>query len=274
MKMRSKYFLFVLFVAILCQAFVAPSKSSAHHSGSHSVVLHTNNRWSECAIVLDPSLTQGDFNAFIAEVSELMYLHPLAGAKPLGRLKFEVALETHAARIEDWKPKWNNTFSHPDPNHTLVGDSHILSIPGLRGRIGVTDRTDAELFFTINPESNYGFLGAAVKYAIVNSPGSKWGASVRGSYLRLLWVDDMDLDQVAADVLVSRDIWHFRPYAGGALAVSYGVEKTDKLDLSKETVFLPMGLVGTEFVWKHLSLGIEQGIGKLATTSFKVGATF
>lgn len=272
-KMRRTKFLSILFITILCQALLA-SASLAHHSGDHSVVLHTNSSWDECAIVLDPSLTQGDFSAFIGEVSELVYFRPIAGAKPLGRFKFELAIDARGARIEDWKPKWNNTFSHPHPDHWLVGDDHILAIPGVRGKMGITDRTDLELYFTTSPGSNYGFAGAAVKYAVVNSPGSKWGAAVRWSYLTLLGVDDMNLDQVSADFIVSRDIWLFRPYAGGALAVSYGVETTDKLNLAKETALSPMGLVGTEFVWRFLSIGIEQGFGKLFTTSLKAGVRF
>jgi hypothetical protein len=237
-------------------------------------VLHTNSEWEECAIVLDPSLTQGDFNAFIGEVSELMHFRPLAGAKPLGKFNFEITLEMRSAEIEDWEPKWNNTFSHPDHHHTLTGDDHRLSIPGLRGKMGITDKMDVELFLAVNPDSNYGFTGVAIKYALINDPNSKWGAAVRGSYTTLLGVDDMDLNQIAADFLVSRDIWYFRPYVGGALALSYGVETTDKVALSNETLLSPMALIGTEFVWKYFSAGIEQSFGKLSITSFKVGATF
>lgn len=272
--MRRKIILFTLLILTLCGAFFTVKTSFAHHTGDHSVVLHTNNRWEECAIDLDPSLTQGEFHDFIGEVSELMYFRPLAGAKPLGKFNFEITLEQRSAKIEDWEPKWNNTFSHPHHDHTLVGDDHILSIPGLRGRMGITDKTDLELFLMVNPNSNYGFAGAAVKYAIIDDPGSKWGASVRGSYMKLLGVEDMDLNQIAADFVVSRDIWLFRPYAGGGLALSYGVETTDKVDLSSETALSPMALIGTQFIWKYFTAGIEQSFGRLSITSFKIGAIF
>jgi len=272
--MKSAKFFSVLLTVISFQFFFAARPSLAHHTGEHAVVLHTNTEWSECAIVLDPSLTQSEFNAFIGEIAELMYFHPLAGAKPLGKFNFEIALDARGAKIEDWQPKWNNTFSHPHPGHTLVGDDHILSIPGLRGRMGVTDNTDIELYFTTNPNSNYSFLGAAVKYAIINEPASKWAAAVRGSYMTLLGVDDMDLNQLGVDFIVSRNIWLFTPYAGASMAFSYGVETTGKVALSDEDVFSPMARVGTQFVWKYLSAGVEQSLGRLPVTSFKVGAAF
>lgn len=271
--MKHQKLLFVSALA-LCQVLITLSTGFAHHTGEHEVMLHTNNEWEDCAIVLDPSLTQSEFDAFIGEVSELQYFRPLAGAKPLGKFNFDITVEQRSAKIDDWEPKWNNTFSHPDHHHTLTGDDHVLSVPGLRGRMGITDRMDVELFLTFNPNSNYGFTGVAVKYALVNDPASKWGAAVRGSYMTLLGVDDMKLNQVAADFVVSRDIWYFRPYVGGAAALSHGVETTDKVDLSNVTEFSPMALIGTQFVWKYLSAGIEHSFGRLSTTSFKIGATF
>ncbi len=123
----------IVITLTLCQILFTCSASLAHHTGGHSVTLHTNNKWEDCAIVLDPSLTQSDFKAFAGEISELIYFRPLAGARPLSNFNFEIAIESRAAEIEDWKPKWNNTFSHPDSMHTLVGDNHILTVPGLRG---------------------------------------------------------------------------------------------------------------------------------------------
>lgn len=272
--MRLQRFLLIALVTALIQILFTARPSFAHHNEDHTVTLHTNDEWEECAIVLDPSLTQGDFHDFIGEISEYMYLRPLAGAKPLGKFNFDLTLEMRSAEIEDWEPKWNNTFSHPDHDHTLAGDDHRLSIPGLRGRMGITDKMDAELFLSVNTDSNYGFTGLAIKYAFIDDPDLKWAASVRGSYTTLLGVDDMDMNQIAADFVVSRDIWYFRPYVGGALALSYGVETTDKVDLSDETPLSPMALIGTQFVWKYLSAGIEQSFGRLSITSVKIGATF
>lgn len=272
--MRRPKFLLISLLAFLSSLLFLAGTSLAHHDGEHAVMLHTNTEWKECAIVLDPSLTQNDFNAFIGEISEYMYLRPMAGARPLGKSNFDISIEMRSAKIEDWEPKWNNTFSHPDHHHTLTGDDHRLSVPGLRAKMGVTDKMDLELFLAINPDSNYGFTGVAVKYAIIDDPASKWAAAVRGSFVTLLGVDDMDLHQIAADFVVSRDIWYFRPYAGGALALSHGVETTDKVDLSNETVLAPMAIVGTQFNWKYLTASIEQSFGNLSMTSFKIGAAF
>ena len=87
--------------------------------------LHTNDRWHECAIVLDPSLTQGAWRQFVDELGIVTYFRPLASAAPLGRGHFEVGLLNWGTRIDDADAAWNDTFSHPDDSHELVEGSTL-----------------------------------------------------------------------------------------------------------------------------------------------------
>ena len=45
-------------------------------------VLHVNNRWDNCAMVIDPTLTQEAWHQFVKEVGLVAYFRPLAGARP------------------------------------------------------------------------------------------------------------------------------------------------------------------------------------------------
>ena len=259
---------------VLSLLILSSNDAFAHHTGDHAVTLHLNNRWKECAIVLDPSLTQNDFNAFADEVSELAYFKPITGAKTLGKNNFEIDLEQRYVKLEDWKPKWNNTFSHPMPDHYLVDDNHILGIPGLRAKMGVTDDTDAELYFTFSPGANYGFAGAAVKHSLIDDANSNWNAAIRGNFLTMFGVEDMKFYQLGGDFIVSKDLWLFRPYLGASLALSRATETTSKVDLSARNSIAPMAIVGTEFNWSYLATGVEASFGKLTIFQVKLGARF
>lgn len=52
-------------------------------------VLHVNDEWESCAMVIDPSLTQESWHQFVSEVGLVTYFRPLASARPLGAKNFE-----------------------------------------------------------------------------------------------------------------------------------------------------------------------------------------
>ena len=54
--------------------------SAAATSAVSAQVLHVNDRWDECAIVLDPALTQHAWHQFVSEVGVVMYFRPLTSA--------------------------------------------------------------------------------------------------------------------------------------------------------------------------------------------------
>lgn len=261
----------LIFVILVC----LPNPVEAHHTGEHAVTLHINNKWKECAIVLDPSLTQSEFGDFVKEVGPILYFRPMAGAKPLGKFRFEISFELwKTAPLQDYAGKWNNTFSHPDANHWLTGDDHTLSFPVPRVRMGITDKVDAEIFYTKSPGANYSFIGLAMKYAIHNNPETGWAFSIRPGYSALLGVDDMSYDSLAVDMLASKDIGLFRPYTGANFSYARASETTSKVNLNDETVNAMKWLVGSEFNWKYLSMALEADIGIINMYSAKFGVSF
>lgn len=251
-----------------------PRPAEAHHTGDHAVTLHVNDTWSQCAIVLDPSLTQSEFHDFVNEVAPMLYFRPMAGAKPLGKFNFEISFELwKTGPIQDHAGKWNNTFSHPDADHWLTADDHTLSFAVPRVRMGMTDAIDAEIFYAPSG-ANYSFLGLAMKYAVLNDAETGWGFAVRPSYSVLRGVDDMSYDSVAVDALASKDVGLFRPYAGAALLYGRAAETTSKVNLSNETATALEWIVGSEFNWKHLGMALEADIGTINMYSVKLGVTF
>jgi len=233
-------------------------------------VLHVNDQWSQCAMVIDPALTQDAWHQFVDEAALVSYFRPLASARPLGAGHFEVSVMSWGTRIDDADPAWNDTFSHPDPQHWLF-DGDALRIPGMALRVGVSDRVDVGGYVTKAFGANYGILGGQVQYAFVNDKERGLAASARANALKLYGPADLDLNVYGLDLIASKDVSRFSPYAGVSGYLSHGRETTDKVALADETVPGLQGMVGLAArVW-HLRLGAELNLASVLGYSFKVG---
>jgi hypothetical protein len=235
----------------------------------HAQVLHVNDTWDNCAIVIDPALTQQAWRQFVTEAGLVTYFRPLTGAKPLGRGHFEVAALSWGTMIDDADPAWNDTFSHPDSTHWLF-DGNALMIPGLMLRLGVSQRFDVGAYWTTAPNSNYGMLGGQVQYALLNEPDGPLSASGRVSGVKLYGPADMDVSTLGLDFIVSREISRFSPYAAVGGYWSRGRETTDKVDLREESVVGVQGTVGVAARIWLVRLGTEFNLAKVSGYSFKV----
>jgi len=232
-------------------------------------VLHVNDRWSQCAIVIDPALTQDAWHQFVREAALVSYFRPLASAQPLGRMNFEVAVMNSFTRIDDADPAWNDTFSHPDPTHWLF-DGSALPIPGLMARAGVTDRVDVGAYVTKSFGANYGILGGQVQYAFLLDVERGLAASARVNAVKLYGPEDLDLNVYGLDLVASKEISRFSPYAGVSGYWSRGRETTDKVSLEDESIVGLQGMVGLAVrVWT-LRLGAEFNAASVPGYSFKL----
>ena len=231
--------------------------------------LHTNDRWDECSIVLDPTLTQSVFNQFVREVGLVTYFRPIASAAPLGAGHFEVGLTHWGTKIDDRTPTWNDTFSHPDGDHYLIsGDA--LNIPGVMARVGLTDRIDVGGYVTKSPGANYGFLGAQIQYAVLLADDAGVDAAGRVGFVRVYGPEDVDLDTYGLDFTVSREISKFSPYAQVSTYLARGRETTTKVALDDENVVGLQGTLGMTVQASGLRLGGEVNLASVPGYSLKV----
>jgi len=232
-------------------------------------VLHVNDRWSQCAIVIDPALTQSAWHQFVKEAGLVSYFRPLTPAQPLGRKNFEFAVMNSFTRIDDADPAWNDTFSHPSPTHWLF-DGEALPIPGLMLRAGVTDRVDVGAYVTKSFGANYGILGGQVQYAFMNDVERGLAASVRINAVKLYGPEDLDLNVFGLDLVASKEISRFSPYAGVSGYLSRGRETTDKVSLEDESIVGLQGMVGLAVRIWTLRLGAEFNAASVPGYSVKL----
>lgn len=233
-------------------------------------VLHVNDRWDNCAMVIDPSLTQEAWHQFVTEAGLVVYFHPMTSARPLGPRHFEVALLRWSTMIDDANPAWNDTFSHPDAAHWLF-DGNSLPIPGLMLRVGVTQKLDLGAYWTSAPSANYSMIGGQAQYDLLDDPNRGLAGAGRISAVKIYGPEDLGVTTYGLDFLVSKQIDRFSPYVGVGGYWSRGHETTSKVDLEDESVLGALGTAGIAVrVWL-LSLGAEFNVAKVSSYGLKVG---
>ena len=247
--------------AVLSTMGAAPFAAAQH--------LHTNDRWDECSIVLDPSLTPQAWRQFVRELGLVTYFRPMSSAKALGKGNFEVGVVEWGTRIDDADAAWNDTFSHADSAHYLF-DGSALRIPGVIGRVGINDRVDLGVYYTKNPGANYGFVGGQVQYAVTADSARKVSAAGRLSVVRVFGPEDVTANTYGADLLVSREISRFEPYAGVSGYMTRAKETTDKVDFGTETQFGAQATLGITARVSVLRIGAEYHVARVPGVALKV----
>jgi hypothetical protein len=245
-------------------------------STSRDVILHVNPRWQECAIQLDPSLTQQAWRQFTEEAALVAYYRPLLGARPLGKGKFEVSVLQAETGIDDTQSAWNDTFVHPYDTHWLF-EGNGLAFPSLEARVGVSDRVDVAGYFTQNPNSNYGFYGGQVQVNVLQGKEKDWGAAVRLSAVNLFGPEDVNLAVFGLDMLVSREYpvsgrWaSVEPYVGVSSIASLSHEKSAVVNLKDEAVGGGQAMIGAVARLSVVRIGLEFSSARVNSRTIKVG---
>lgn len=247
----------------------ADGNGDGHKGDDPDVIINVNPELYTCDLELSPNLTQKEWKVFTKQFGHVIYFNPMASARPLGTKHFDIVFDIKSTSIDQTSGAWNNTFAHPDSTHWL-GDAVI--VPALRARMGVSERVDVGVFFT--HLGLYGFIGGEVKYAFLNDTDKGWAASVRGSFMQELNVEDFNFTNYGVDVSASKTFGLFTTYAGVAGTLSHAKEVTKKVNLNNENVLDARFIVGAEFKWKIVNLGVEVDVSELTTLGIKMGVTF
>lgn len=235
--------------------------------------LNVDSSLDDCSVKFAPDLTQGAFRRFAREFGSVSAFKQGSPPVTLGRWNVSVDLEQIFFSVEEHSAAWNDTFAHPDGYHPLGSD---LAFPKLTVRVGVTDALDVGAYFTKSLEANYGWLGLEGKYALLaQHEGAPVSLAVRAAYTKTLYVADVDLHALGADVSVGRTFWsRVTPYAGLGADAVLARETSDAVDLETEAPVVPHATAGIEVRWWRLAVGAEAQVGALASYQARVLAVF
>lgn len=251
-------------------ALLLPAGASAQSRPT----LHVSTRWKQCSIQLDPVLTQAAWRQFTQEAAQVVYFRPLTTARPMGRGKVELSFMQWQTNVDDAEAAWNDTFVHPDSTHWLYEGSG-LQFPGLAFRAGVTSTSDVGVYFTQNPQANYGAYGLQLQQSLVRG-AHDWDVSARTSFVSLFGPDDVDMSIYGVDVVTSWKPWTYgraalTPYSALSAYLSSAHENAAAVNLSDERVASVMATIGGELKFSAVRLAAEGSFAKVPSFALKVG---
>jgi len=120
----------------------------------------------------------------------------------------------------------------------------------------------------------FGVIGGEMKYTFFNDTVKGWAAAARASYMQLFGATDFTFATSAVDVMASKTLGKFTPYAGITGTLNHAKEITESVNLNNENVLDGRLIAGMEFRTKVLNLGAEVSVSQLVTYGFKLGVTF
>jgi hypothetical protein len=255
-----------LVVALLPLLSATPSRAQ---EGDGGVYWHTDPSVGTCSMVIDPSLTQSQWETFTRQAGAIISFKSLASGEPLGRGRFTLGVDYSVTPIDQHDPSWINTFTHPDASCPL-GDE--ITIPTLRARVGVSSTMDVGGYWTTAPGANYGLVGGELRYAFLRESARVPAAVVSTSLSVLTGVPDFNFEVYSVGVVASKRLARFIPYLGVRENLAIGTETTNKVDLDRESIPITQGYVGASYSIWRVGLAAEYDIAAVNTFAFVISA--
>lgn len=221
---------------------------------------------------LDPrSLAQGEFKDFSKEAGFALSYFPLAPAEPLGITGFDVGVEVTAIDIDESKGYWKNQGG------VNKGDfPAMLPVPKLHAQKGLPFGIDIGAIYSKVPDSNIQLIGGELKWAVLKGNVATPAVALRGSFTKLLGVDNLDLQTIGYDASISKGVAMFTPYAGVGQVVIESEAKNLPLGitLDKETITETKYFVGVKTSLLLLNIAAEADFAEVPAYSLRVGMGF
>lgn len=254
------------YVLAMATTLAAPVYAQHNHPP-----LHVDASLEECSVIFAPTLSQTAFRRFTREFGSVSAFKQMGPSSTLGRGNMLVAIEMMSFTVDEWSDAWNDTFAHPNDHHPLGARQEF---PKVKLQYGATDRLDVGAFYTENPLANYGWIGVDGKYRVLGEDAQRpFNLAVRAAYTKTLYVDDMDMHALTADVSMDRMLWQkVRPYVGLGADAVYARETSDVVDLRTERNVIPHAFAGVDVtIWQRMKLGAEFTVGARPSAHVQVG---
>lgn len=226
-------------------------------------VLITGAAW---AADLDPTkLTlQQEFKDLSKEVGFGLSYFPLAPAEPLGITGFDIGVEVTALDIKENEDYWDKMGDFPG----------MLPVPKLHVQKGLPFGIDVGAIYSKVPDTNIQLIGGEVKWAVLQGTVATPAVAIRGSYTKLLGVDNLDLETVGYDASISKGVAIFTPYAGvGQVLINSEPKNVGGL-LKDEEITETKYFVGVKTKLLLLTVTAEADFAEVPAYSLRVGMGF
>lgn len=210
-------------------------------------------------------LSQKEFKDFSEEAGLALSYLPLSPAESLGILGFDIGAEVTAANIREDRSHWTKVTEDP-PSQIILPKLHVQK--------GLPFGFDIGAVYSKVPQSNVSMVGGELKWAFISGNAVFPAVAIRGSYTKLLGVDDLDLETVGADLSISKGLAFVTPYAGIGQVWIRSREKVNNLDLEKENISLTKGFIGVKISLLIINFVAEADFSKIPMYTGRINVGF
>lgn len=200
------------------------------------------------------TLTQSEFKKFSEEAGLALSYLPLSPAEPLGILGIDIGAEVTAANIREDQSYWTKLTQDP-PGQLILPKLHVQK--------GLPFGFDIGAVYSKVPQSNVSMVGGELKWAFISGNAVFPAVAIRGSYTKLLGVDDLDLQTTGADLSISKGLAFVTPYAGIGQVWIKSKEKVSNLNLKEESLSLTKGFIGVKISLLIVNFVAEADFSKI-----------
>lgn len=147
---------------------------------------------------------QSNFRGISEDMGSAFNYKNMRPAEPTGLLGFDISGSlsyTPVANEEDWDAAFN-------------GNVDALGAIGLSAAKGLPLGIDVGAYYGFIPEEDIKFVGATAAYAIAEGSVISPAISIRGSFMNVTGIDDLDFDTKSIEVSMSKGLTLVTPYIG------------------------------------------------------------
>jgi hypothetical protein len=223
-------------------------------AASFFLFAHIGQAWGIDADIRLTPMTPKEFKDFSTEAGLALSYIPAAPAEPLGIIGFDIGIEATVADIREDHSHWTSVMSDPPS---------MLIIPKIHAQKGLPFGFDIGAVYSKVPQSNISMVGGELKWAYLSGNTALPAIAVRGSYTRLLGVNDLDLDTVGLDLSISKGIAFVTPYAGYGQVWIRSEEKSNLVNLDQENLSLAKPFIGVKISLLLINLVLEVDFSEI-----------
>jgi len=211
------------------------------------------------------SLTQDQFELLMSNLAAATHYKGIAPAEPLGILGADVAFELSSTDTS------NDVFELAGGSAADLSSTVI--VPRLHAHKGLPFGFDVGAFLGAVADTDITIIGLEVRYALIQGGILTPALAVRASASRLQGTSDIELDNAALEITLSKGFLPFTPYVGAGIVFSRGsvngISELDDVSFDQEKLFIGV----------NVNLGINFGVeaeitGEFTTFSAKTGIRF
>jgi hypothetical protein len=211
---------------------------------------------------------QKEFENLSRDLGLGLNLIPLAPAEPLGLTGIDIGIEITLLDIDQTVPHWVYAVNDQEP-------PSYLAIPKLHVQKGLPMGLDIGGIYAGVPTSNIHLVGAELKWAFNKGSLAIPAVALRGSYTKLLGVEQLNFQTEGVDLSISKGLPFLTPYGGiGGVFIQSEAKNlpppSDELSLDKENISLFKGFVGLRLSLALFKFTAEVDFAKINSYSLKV----